>query len=126
MLGYLCKTWENPWHSQTWHSPQRKHRSPNHCQLKCWHTQVQLNPCSRDFQNERKPCEPTLANWSSMREDSSLIFTSIYFMFPLVGNLHLYRLFQTPGSKSSKMILLVYMYRTLLCISSWLMYINKT
>ena len=58
-----------------------------------------------------------MVNLSWKSEDSSLIFPSIDFMLPLVGNLHLYRLFQTLGSK---MALLAYMYRVPLCISSLL------
>lgn len=85
--------------------PQRKPRAPSHCPLKCGHTEAEPLPCSGDSPNGRKPCEPTLADGSWMN-DSRPIFTSIEFMLPLVSNLHLYRLFQTLGSK---MALLVYM-----------------
>lgn len=44
--------------------PQKKHRSPDLRQLKCWHAETQLNPCSRNSPNERKSCEPTWSIWA--------------------------------------------------------------
>lgn len=58
----LCNIWTPT--PRTDKLPQKKHRSPDLCQLKCWHAETQLNPCSRDSPNERKSCEPTWSIWA--------------------------------------------------------------